>query len=1334
MNNMIAWFAQNKVAANLLMILILFAGLFSAQSTKKAILPNINMDVVMITIPYPGASSVAVEEGVVWRVESVLAGISGINTCESFARENAAVVKCVISTGYDAREVKENIKSQVESIDGFPSHVERPVVRLIAFHREPVATIVLSGEADVRSLKGLAESVRNDLLDYAEISQVEISNVPNSEISIEVSELAMQRYGLSFSELAAAIKQQSVNIAAGSIDTDSGSTMVKTVGQAYTAAQYEDLVVRSLPDGGRVLIKDVATVTEGYQAKASVSKFNAKPAVFLYVYRSGNQNILKIASILRSYVKNPGTYLPESISIDISQDISYYFKSRVELLGENGLSGLLLLFLVLMLFLRWKLSFWVSVGIPISFMGAFWMLPLFGGSFNMVSLFAFILVLGIVVDDAIIIGENIFTQMRRGNTGVRGAILGAQELAKPVIFAVVTTMIMFVPLLFLPGPEGQLMRVVPIVVIATLAFSLLESLLILPAHLSSIKDVNSVDHKNRFGKIHDQFVQGLERFIEHYFRPLIRWALDWRYPVTMFFIMLLMITISLFSGGWLKMVLFSTVEADYSVASVTFAQGTAKDKTNAAVEKIERAALTLQQDLEQEFGVEQIQGVTSHYGASGLKKGDHLGSVMIEMTPSEKRHITGTELNQRWREYVGEVPEAVQLKFDSTLNTPGATIDYEFTGLDFDELREVSEAFKEHLVSYEGVFDVRDSMQAGNPEIQLHLNRLAQDIGVRLGDVATQVRQAFYGVDIQSVHRGQEELSVILRYPEEERKSLWYLENMQVRLPSGESVPLSMIADIEYAYGPKVIRHVDQRRAVGVQASVEEGIDARKINRDVKADFLKEMELKYPDVKWHLGGIKKHEQQFIDFLMKSSVLALFVMYMLMAILFKSYMQPLIIMYAIPFGVIGALLGHLILNMDVTLWSIIGMTAVSGVVVNDNLVLINFINTQRAKGAPLMFAIREAGAARFRPIVLTSITTFCGLLPLMLEKSVQAQFLIPMAVSLAFGVMFATLVSLILVPLAYHILEDLRRLIKTGFAVRISGLGGQALRLENGPSVIAALPSELSGPGSDQSGRVRRSRKSRRSRFQKAAVDPVNGYRTGSGARFDSEPVIVGDSSIILPADEADKEKALTAQFVRADGMGRKNSHDKKTQESGADSYIDKTTAARSMRPKKGFRDRSQRVTKGKKTMKNSRVQPHLSDFDLVSDKYERLEKAAARHVEEPVFVTDRAVTKTRVRKRAVSKTHRIRIENPMAEKQPLEDPPLVTDLVNTELDAAQAKQGSQALSYEQAYRDGLRVGKSGGAMKPSADMDEVLQASWEAGWEDGRQSMDAQESPDLEAI
>ncbi len=1043
MNGVIAWFAENKVAANLLMVFVLIAGALSLDSARKEILPNISLDLITITVAYPGASPEDVEKSVITRIESAVYDVEGIKSLDSRANEHLGLVTVEIAYGYDVKEVLNEIKARVDGIGTFPSDVERPIIKEISV-RNLVAYVLISGPADMRSLKNIAKNIKSDLTALDTISQVEHTTSKPFEIAIEVSESSLQRYGLSFTEVAASVRQSSLDLPTGVIKTAQGDISIKAKGQVYWGDQFEEIVVRALPDGAQVLVRDVANVTDGFKAGLSSAEFNGQPAVALSVYRVGQQNILDISGALKEYVANPRTYVPDNIKVEVWQDSSVYFKSRMDLLTENAVGGLALLFVILLMFLRFGLSFWVSLGIPISFMGAFWLLPLFGGSINMISLFAFILVLGVVVDDAIIVGENIFTLHRKGVTGLKGAILGAQEVAKPVVFAVLTTIIAFLPMVFLPGPEGKLMQVIPIVVIATLIFSLLESLLILPAHLSGTKG-DDIDNIPVLGKLQARFSYGLERFIDNVYKPFLEKCLTWRYTSLFSFIAILIVAFALVGSGWLKLVMFSTIEGDTARSEVTFAQAAPIAVVRQGIKTLENAAFEIKRELKQETGEEQILHIFTTYA------NETSGSIVIELAASENRKISGTMITDLWRKKVGDLPEVTELTFKSTLSQTGSSVNLELSSNSLEDLKAASEGLKARLAEYDGVYGITDSFQKGKQELQIELKPVARNLGLSLDEVAAQVRQAYHGAEVQNLQRGENDVKVVVRYPAEERSSLWYLENMYIRLRDGSSVPLLTVADIQYGVGAAYIKRHNRRRIIQVNAKIDDSISSEvKVMTAIKAEFLTSVADNYPGMRWAVAGSQKDKAEFQSYLKTSFFFALLGMYVMMATLFRSYSQPLMVMFAIPFGLIGALLGHLLLGMEVTLWSLVGMIAVSGVVVNDNLVLVDYINRKRAEGQSLMDSIREAGAARFRPIMLTSLTTFGGLTPLMLETSLQAQFLIPMAVSLAFGVMFATVVSLILVPAAYHILHDVE-----------SGLKS-ALKGKPTPDVLAGIDGSVGG--------------------------------------------------------------------------------------------------------------------------------------------------------------------------------------------------------------------------------------------------------------------------------
>lgn len=1028
MNRMIAWFAENRVAANLMMLLIVVAGILSIPETRKELIPNISLDMVSITVPYPGASPEEVERSVCIRVEESIFDIEGIRKLTTRAREDACVTVADIDSNYVTRDVMDDIKSRIDTITSFPKNTEQPLVKEISI-RSTVASVVVSGKVDEVTLKHLAEQVRDELTDLPSMTQVELVNARPYEISIELAEFSLKEFGLSFDEVSRTLNQSSLDLPGGLLKTDNGDVVLRTMGQSYWGEQYENITLRANADGSRVLVSDVAHVVDGFQDAEFRGEFNGEPGILITVYRVGEQNILDISDDIRSYINSKRRQLPDTISINIWQDKSSYFKSRMQLLSRNAATGLLLVFIILVMFLRLRLAFWVSLGIPISFMGAFWLLPQFGGSINMISMFGFILVLGIVVDDAIVVGENVHARHRSGDLGLSGAILGAQEVAKPVVFAVLTSVVAFMPILFLPGPEGRLWGVIPMVVIITLLFSLVECLFVLPAHLSRIDTEPNMS--KAFTRFQQRFSDRVEHFIQHFYRPFLARVLRWRYLTLASFISAFLIFVVVVAAGWLHVLFFPKVEGDIAIASISFPQGTAVEITEAGVDRLEQAALQLRESLKLSSGEEQIQNLISIIGVQSLsrtgKEGAHVGEVALELAPAEQRSLSSAEIINRWREKVGEIPSVTQLTFQASLRDSGPEISLELTGADIGRLAKAADDLKSRLQEYPGLYDVQDSFETGKREVQLRLKPEAENLGLNTQLLARQVRQAFYGEEIQRIQRGRDDVRVFVRYPEAERKSLYFLETMFIRLDNGIELPLSEVADVHYGFGPAEIKRIDRKRVIEVSARVDEDRAVPgQVMDDLKQNYLESMGRFYPGVSWSKSGSQKDQDELLDAMYRGFILALLGIYILMAIPFRSYAQPLMVMSAIPFGLIGAIIGHMLLGLDISLLSLSGMIAVAGVVVNDNLVLVDYINRNCNAGKPLARAIRDAGVARFRPIILTSITTFAGLTPLMLERSVQAQFLIPMAVSLAFGVMFATVVSLLLVPASYYILEDMKR--------------------------------------------------------------------------------------------------------------------------------------------------------------------------------------------------------------------------------------------------------------------------------------------------------------------
>ncbi len=1027
MNKAIAWFAENQVAANLVMVLIIVAGLLSLQNTRKELIPNISLDMVSISVAYPGASPEEVEKSICIRVEESIFDIEGIRKLVSRAAENTCNVTADIEPGYETREVMDEIKSRVDTISTFPDDVERPLIREISI-KSSVANIVVSGKADEYTLKQIAENVRDELTELDEITQVSVVNARDYELNIELSEQRLQEFDLSFDEVARAVREASLDLPGGKLKTESGDVLLRTEAQAYWAKDYETITLRASKEGQQVKLSDVANVIDGFEDIQFQGRYNGEPGLLITVYRMGDQNILKISDSIKKYIEKKSLQLPEGVSLNVWQDKSEYFKSRMNLLTRNALTGLTLVFLILVLFLRFRLAFWVSLGIPISFMGAFWVLPYVDGSINMISMFGFILVLGIVVDDAIVVGENIHKYHLKGQLGLKGAIAGAQDVSVPVTFAVLTSVVAFMPILFLPGADGRLWMVIPQVVIITLLFSLAECLFVLPAHLSTIKQPSSERYAySRYQKV---FSNWLDNFIERIYKPFLVKVLRWRYLTLASFVSAFIIFLSVLFAGWIHLLFFPKVEGDIAMASVSFAQGTSVQRTELAVDRIESAASELAKQLKLRTGEEQIESIVSTIGLQVIsrsgKQGDHVGEVSLSLRASEDREIDSAEILRLWREAVGEIDAATQLTFQSTMRDSGPDLSIELSAPDTDELVRAANALKRQLQTYTGVYDIQDTYEAGKKEIRLHLKPQAEYLGVNTQLLARQVRQAFYGEEVQRIQRGRDDVKVFVRYPKDQRESLYFLETMFIRLADGTDIPLSEVAHIEFASSSTEILRIDRKRVITVSARVDETLAVpSQIKESLRKDFLDTMQQTFKRVKWSKSGSQKNQDELIQAMYHGFVLALLGIYALMAVPFKSYTQPLMVMSAIPFGLIGAILGHIVMGLDISLLSLSGMIAVAGVVVNDNLVLVDYINRQRKAGIELVSAIRDAGAARFRPIILTSLTTFAGLTPLMLEESVQAQFLIPMAVSLAFGVMFATIVSLLLVPASYHILEDLK---------------------------------------------------------------------------------------------------------------------------------------------------------------------------------------------------------------------------------------------------------------------------------------------------------------------
>ena len=1077
-NGGIAWWARNPVASNLVMAFLIVSGFLAATTVQEEIYPEVELDRISIQVPYLGAAPEEVEKGVVLRIEEAIRGIDGIQQIRSSAAEGNASVMVELEFGADARRVVDEVRNYVDAITTFPDETERPIIRKVT-GRNQVTDISISGKTDIFALKALAERVRDELTAMPEISQVDVITAPPYEISIEVSEVALRRHGMTFDQIADAVRRSSLDLPGGSVRTDGGEILLRTIGQAYRGAEYEDLVLWTRADGSRLRVGDVATVVDGLAETDQHARFDHEPAVLVSVFRTGDQSALDIAAAVHGYVERARARLPEGVSMTVWFNEADGLNDRLALMLRNGAVGFVFVFVVLALFLELRLAVWVSLGIPLSFLGAVALMPSLGVSVNIISLFAFVVVLGIVVDDAIVVGENICRHQEEHGEGLRGAIEGAREIAKPVTFAVLTTVAAFMPLMLVPGTMGRLFRVLPLVVVPCLLFSLVESLGILPAHLSHIPGRGTPGPWRRF---QGRFSSGLKMFIERGYEPVLDAALRWRYVTAAVGLSTLILTGGIVLGGRIGFQFFPSFETNFVSASVTMPRGAPVEATSRAIATLEEGAARLRARLRRETGVDYFRHVSTAIGDRPvfLRRGGPLGpmaslaaanvgEVTVELLPAEMRSFTSERIGNLWRQATDAIPEAVEVRFDVSAMDPGDDIDVQLAGRHVDRLRAAAEEVKTRLASYAGVYEISDSFRAGKPEMRLGIRPAAETLGLTVQDLGRQVRQAFYGEEVQRIQRGRDDIRVMVRYPRSDRRSLGSLETMRIRTADGGEVPFSQAARVEPGRGFASIERVDRNRAVNVTASVDPAVtSAGTVITDLRARILPEVLAGYPEVFYSFEGAQAEQSDATGSLLSGFVLALLVIFALLAVPLRSYVQPLIIMAAIPFGMVGAIWGHIVMGLDVTVMSMVGLVALTGVVVNASLVMVDFINRARSvhadlgreireagglqtdrrefESSGLLLAIREAGGNRFRPILLTSLTTFFGLAPLMLERSIQAAFLVPMAVSLAFGVLFATFVTLVLVPVSYLILDDVQRMLR-----RMSELGAA--------TVLAAAPED-----------------------------------------------------------------------------------------------------------------------------------------------------------------------------------------------------------------------------------------------------------------------------------
>ncbi|MGI2174729.1 efflux RND transporter permease subunit [Shewanella ulleungensis] len=1018
----IAWFARNSVAANLLMAALLIGGLFSALIINKEVFPTFELNLININVAYPGAAPQEIEEGINIKIEEAIQDISGIKKVTSVASDSVGSVTIEVEDGYDVQQVLDEAKLRVDAIATFPDNIEKPNIYQIKPENN-VIWVSVYGDMTLHDMKEMAKSIRDDITDLPAVTRAKVTGVRDYEIGIELSEDKLREYGITFTQVALAVQNSSIDLPGGSIRAQDGDILLRTKGQAYTADDFAQIVVETRADGSRIMLPQVATINDDFEERLEYTRFNGKPAAVIEITSIDDQNALDISSQVKAYVAERKKTLPSNIELDTWGDLTHYLQGRLNMMLSNMFYGALLVFIILALFLDLKLAFWVMMGLPVCFLGTMLLMPLdpFNMSINMLTLFAFILVLGIVVDDAIVIGESAYTELEENGHSLNNVIKGVQKVAMPATFGVLTTIAAFIPMIMVSGPMGIIWKSIGMVVILCLAFSLVESKLILPAHLANMKINKRKTPTNVFSRVKFAINEWLQHFIHNTYRQFLERCIGRRYSVVAVFIGVLILSIALVQSGKVRWVFFPDIPSDFIQVQLEMEEGSSEQNTLKVLQQVEDALYKMNAKLEDEYGYAMVKH--SYIELSSRSS----AFVFTELTKAEDREVDGVAIAEEWRKQLPELLSVKKLNINASTNDAGGDLSFRLTSSDLDQLSEASKVLKSKLATYEGVYDITDNFSSGSHEIRLNIRPEAEAQGLTLSDLARQVRYGFYGYEAQRILRNKEEVKVMVRYPLEQRRTVGDLENMLIRTPSGVAVPFSTVAEIELGESYASITRVDGRRAITITANVNKNnVEPSKVVAEIQDDFLPELTARFPKVASALDGGSLDEQNAMLGLAQGFFFAMFTIYALMAIPLKSYTQPLIIMSVIPFGMIGALFGHYILGLSMSVLSLCGIVALAGVVVNDSLILVDFVNRAREEGKSLLQSAIDSGCYRFRAIILTSLTTFVGLVPIIMEKSLQAKIVIPMATSLAFGILFSTLVTLILVPILYIILDDIKR--------------------------------------------------------------------------------------------------------------------------------------------------------------------------------------------------------------------------------------------------------------------------------------------------------------------
>lgn len=1016
MEKLSVWFIDNPIAAKILMVLIILAGLMAYPSISKQFFPRAEIDFVSIDLVYPGAGTDEIESQMVKRIEEAISSIGGIEEVTASVSEGAANISIEVDSSYDAQSVFNEVSSAVDSITTFPINAEPPRIAVKPYENT-MMSLKLSGDLTETELKELGESIREELANLPSVALANIGGTRPYEVSIEIPPLELQRLELTIDQVANLIRGYSFSQPSGKIKSENGDIQLQARLQADDVEDFKNTPIIISPNGDRVLLGDIADIKYGFEEIDFVSRVNGLPALSIYIINRENPQILKTSEAVHHYVEQKNLILPDGITLEVWWDMSHSYKGRLDTLVKNGSSGLLLVFLVLVLFLRPVLAAWVSVGIGVAFLGALWAMSLTSVNLNILSMLAFITILGIIVDDAIIVGESVHSHQQSSGNLYRGAVAGTKAVLSPVIFAVVSTIVFFVPFFWLSENPNTAHMAVPVIV--ALIFSLIEALLLLPSHLGgSNKKSNLKKPISKFSNalsglsgLHEKIANSIPTFAENRYAPTLTRAISSPGYVMFIFLILFAMAISFSKSGWLNFAFAPRVAADWVTAKVTLADNAPFSQMEDIVAYVEEEGQQLKEEINTELNYPLISGVNAY-------NLNNVATVQLRLIKENYRPMSAQEIASLWRERLGQIPSAKDLTVNYTVFDIPKPFEINIRSDHTEQLVGYINELTDHLRSVEGVYDIRSTLEDPVREINYRINEYGQSVDISEGIISSQIRQAFFGEEVQRIPTVREDVRVYVRYPKTERSYVENLENMEISLASGEYVPLHSIAEFEIRDVQKNLSRVDEKRVVKLSADITRGFDIKEITEKALSYGAETLSGKYPDVIIDLKGEQQDSNEFYGRLQLYFVMSLLCIYGLMAVMFRSYWQPFLVISAIPFGYVGGVFGHVIMGIDLAMMSMLGMLACAGVVVNDNMVLVNKINSLRGSGYSTRKAAIEGAKSRFRAIVLTSATTFIGLTPILFEQSVQARFMIPMVVSLAFGVLFATIVTLFFVPCLY----------------------------------------------------------------------------------------------------------------------------------------------------------------------------------------------------------------------------------------------------------------------------------------------------------------------------